>query len=132
MMKSFGSLQQSVVSFSYLSTNKAFQVPEDSPCLELSFDSKHELLASVDIFLCPKPCVQTRIHPVDLKFFDPVVQCFIDLLQSAVAELVDLIQLHDHLNPIFIPKCGSPWRVNYCEVVLVLKASDIPSRFGEV
>ncbi|GKF98615.1 hypothetical protein Tco_0297398, partial [Tanacetum coccineum] len=86
-------------------TNKAFQVPEDSPCPEPFFDSKHELLASVYIFLCTKPCVQTRIHPVNLKFFDPVVQCFIDLLQSVVTELVDIIEPHDHLNPIFIPKC---------------------------
>ncbi|GKG34307.1 hypothetical protein Tco_0437003, partial [Tanacetum coccineum] len=41
---------------------------------------------------------------------------------SAIAELVDLIEPHDHLNPIFIPKCDGPWRVNYYEVVLELKA----------
>ncbi|GJU55756.1 putative reverse transcriptase domain-containing protein [Tanacetum coccineum] len=51
---------------------------------------------------------------------------------SAVTKLVDLIEPHDHLNPIFIPKCDGPWRVNYCEVVLEIKASGIPSRFGEV
>ncbi|GKD55691.1 hypothetical protein Tco_1289078 [Tanacetum coccineum] len=76
--------------------------------------------------------VQTRIYPVDLEFLDPVVQCLINLLQSAVAELVDLIEAHDHLNPIFIPKFDGSWRVNYGEVVLELKTSCIPSRFGEV
>ncbi|GJT92127.1 hypothetical protein Tco_1080972 [Tanacetum coccineum] len=112
--------------------DKSESVLEDSPCLKPFFDSKHELLASVYIFLRPKPCVQTRIYPVDLEFFDPVVQCFIDLLQSAVAELVDLIESHDHLNLIFVPKCDGSWRVNDCVVVLVLKACSIPARFGEV
>nr|GEX90858.1 hypothetical protein [Tanacetum cinerariifolium] len=72
------------------------------------------------------------IHPVDLEFLDPVVQCFINLMQSAVTELVDLIEPHDHLNPIFVPECDGSWRVDYRKVVLVLKASGIPSRFGEV
>ncbi|GKF24584.1 hypothetical protein Tco_0076906, partial [Tanacetum coccineum] len=107
-------------------------VPEDPPCLELFLYGKHKLLASVDIFPCPKPCVQTRIHPGDLEFLDLVVQCLINLLQSAVTELVDLVEPHDHLNPISIPKCDGSWRVNYGEVVLELKTSCIPSRFGEV
>nr|GEY27940.1 reverse transcriptase domain-containing protein [Tanacetum cinerariifolium] len=51
---------------------------------------------------------------------------------SAVTKVVDLIKPHDHLNPIFVPKCDGFWRVNYCEVVLVLKANGIPSRFSEV
>ncbi|GKA37457.1 hypothetical protein Tco_0724022 [Tanacetum coccineum] len=105
-------------------------VSEDSPCLKPFLYGKHKLLAPVDIFPCPKPCVQTRIHPVDIEFLDPVVQCLINLLQSVVTELVDLIEPHDHLNPIFIPKCDGPWRVNYCEVVLKLKASGIPSGCG--
>ncbi|GKA64809.1 hypothetical protein Tco_0764516 [Tanacetum coccineum] len=99
---------QSVVSLSYSSTNKAFQVPEDSLCLKPFLYGKHELLASVNIIPCPKPCIQTRIHPVDLEFLDPVVQCLINLLQSAVTKLVDLIEPHDHLNPIFFPKCDGP------------------------
>ncbi|GKC76723.1 hypothetical protein Tco_1127497 [Tanacetum coccineum] len=123
---------KSVVSFSYSFTNKAFQVTEDPPCLKTFLNGKHELLASFYIFPCPKPCVQTRIHPVDLEFLNSVVQCLINLLQSAVAELVDLIEAHDHLNPIFIPKCDGSWRVNYDEVMLELKTSCIPSRFGEV
>ncbi|GJU23804.1 retrovirus-related pol polyprotein from transposon TNT 1-94 [Tanacetum coccineum] len=53
-------------------------------------------------------------------------------MRSAVTELVDLIEPHDHLNLIFIPKCDGPWRVNYCEVVLELKDNGIPSRFGKV
>ncbi|GKC86344.1 hypothetical protein Tco_1142061 [Tanacetum coccineum] len=109
-----------------------FIVSEDSPCLKRFWYGKHELLAPVDIFPCPKPYVQTRIHPVDLEFLNPEVQCLINLLQSAVTELVNLIEPQDHLNPIFIPKCDGPQRVNYCEVVLELKASGIPSRFGEV
>ncbi|GJR39119.1 hypothetical protein Tco_1214803 [Tanacetum coccineum] len=107
-------------------------VLEDSPCLKPFPYGKHELLASVDIFPYPEPCVQTWIHPVDLEFLDSAFQCLINLLQSAITKLVDLIELHDHLNPIFIPNCNGPWRVNYCEVVLELKASGIPSRFGKV
>ncbi|GJZ27957.1 hypothetical protein Tco_0572604 [Tanacetum coccineum] len=41
---------------------------------------------------------------------------------GVVTKLMDLIEPHDHLNPIFIPKCDSPWKVNYYEVVLELKA----------
>ncbi|GJS89159.1 hypothetical protein Tco_0771795 [Tanacetum coccineum] len=120
------------VSLSYSSSNKAFQVMEDPPCLKPFLNGKHELLASFDIFPCLKPCVQTQIHPVNLEFLDLIVQCLINLLQSVVTELVDLIKPHDHLNPIFIPKCDGSWRVNYDEVVLELKTSCIPLRFGEV
>ncbi|GJU22287.1 hypothetical protein Tco_1155629 [Tanacetum coccineum] len=98
---------------------------------ESDLNGKHELFASVDIFPCTKPYVQTRIHLVDLEFLNPIVQCLINLLQSAVTKLVDLIEPHDHLNLIFIPKCDGPWRVNYCEVMLEIKSSGIPSRFGE-
>ncbi|GKE05695.1 hypothetical protein Tco_1397713 [Tanacetum coccineum] len=124
--------KKSVVSFSYSSTNKAFQVTKDPPCLKPFLNGKHELLYSFNIFPCLKPCVQTQIHPVNLEFLDPVVQCLINLLQSSIAELVDLIEAHDHLNPIFILKCDGSWRVNYDEVVLELKTSCILSRFGEV
>ncbi|GKB04950.1 hypothetical protein Tco_0833145 [Tanacetum coccineum] len=127
-----GILGVMIVSFSYSFTHKAFQVTEDPPCLKPFLNGKHEILASFDIFPCPKLCVQTRIHPVDLEFLDPIVQCLINFLQSVVAELVDLIEAHDHLNLIFIPKYDGSWRVNYGEVVLELKTSCIPSRFGEV
>ncbi|GJT96252.1 hypothetical protein Tco_1091770 [Tanacetum coccineum] len=69
------------------------EVMEDPPCLKPFLNGKHELLASVNIFPCPKPCVQTRIHPIDLEFLEFVVQCLINLLQSAVTELVELIDL---------------------------------------
>ncbi|GJZ23191.1 hypothetical protein Tco_0560650 [Tanacetum coccineum] len=69
-------------------------------------------------------------HEMDLDCRDDVIIWFSS--ESAVTKLVDLIEPHDHLNPIFIPKCDGPWRVNYCEVMLELKASGIPSRFGEV
>ncbi|GJT53387.1 hypothetical protein Tco_0988441 [Tanacetum coccineum] len=130
VLKIKNNLKKSI--YNILRKLKVFKVPEDSPCLKPFLYGKHELLASVDIIPCPKSCVQTWIHPIDLEFLDPVVQCLVNLLQSAVTELVDLIEPHDHLNPIFIPKCDGPWRVNYCEVVLELKASGIPSRFGEV
>nr|GFA57846.1 hypothetical protein [Tanacetum cinerariifolium] len=72
------------------------------------------------------------IHPVDLEFLRPVLQCFINLMLSAITELVGLIKPHDHLNSIFVPKCDGSWRVDYRKVMLIFKASGIPSRFGEV
>nr|GEY56934.1 hypothetical protein [Tanacetum cinerariifolium] len=60
------------------------------------------------------------------------VQCFINPMQSVVTERVDLTELRDHLNSIFVPKCDGSWRVDYYEVMLVFKASGIPSRFGKV
>ncbi|GKA23900.1 ribonuclease H-like domain-containing protein [Tanacetum coccineum] len=106
-------------------------VLEDSPCLKPFLYGKHKLLAPIDIFPCPKPCVQTRIHPIDLEFLDLVVQCLINLLQSAITKLVDLIEPHDHLNPIFIPKWERPWRVNDCEAELNIKPVH-PSEVWEV
>nr|GEZ96248.1 hypothetical protein [Tanacetum cinerariifolium] len=72
------------------------------------------------------------IHPIDLELLDPVIQCLINLLQRAITELVDLIEVHNHLNPISIPKRDEPWRIDDCVVVLVFEARGIPSRFGEV
>nr|GFB15547.1 hypothetical protein [Tanacetum cinerariifolium] len=48
----------------------------------------------------------------------------------AITELVDLIEAHNHLNPIAIPKRDGPWRIDECVVVLVFEARGIPSRFG--
>ncbi|GJT87766.1 hypothetical protein Tco_1069483 [Tanacetum coccineum] len=94
------SLHKSVVSFSYFATNKAFQVTEDPPCLKPFLNGKHELLASFDIFPCPKPCVQTRIHPVDLEFLDAVSpHASSTPLQSVFAELVDRIEAHESAEP---------------------------------
>nr|GEY41807.1 putative zinc finger, CCHC-type [Tanacetum cinerariifolium] len=53
-------------------------------------------------------------------------------IYSVITKLVDLIGPHDHLNPIFVPKCDGSWRVDYCVIMLVFKAGGIPSRFGEV
>nr|GFA09792.1 hypothetical protein [Tanacetum cinerariifolium] len=47
---------------------------------------------------------------------------------SVITKLVDLIGPHDHLNPIFVPKCDGSWRVDYCVIMLVFKAGGIPSR----
>ncbi|GJX58047.1 hypothetical protein Tco_0289437 [Tanacetum coccineum] len=46
--------------------------------------NEHEVLASVNIFLCPKSGVHPWISPVDPEFLDSIVQCFINLLQSAI------------------------------------------------
>ncbi|GKE59217.1 hypothetical protein Tco_1498402, partial [Tanacetum coccineum] len=79
-------------------------------------DSEHEVLASVNIFLCPKSGVHPWIGPVDPEFLDAIVQCFINLLQSAITELVYFIEPHDHLNPVFVSECNCPWRVYDCVV----------------
>nr|GEX51562.1 retrovirus-related Pol polyprotein from transposon TNT 1-94 [Tanacetum cinerariifolium] len=105
---------------------------QDPPCLYPFLNGEHELLASIHILPGSKPYVQAWIHPIDLEFLDPVVQCLINLLQSVVTELVDLIEAHNHLNLISIPKCDSSWRIDYNVVVLVFEARGIPSRFGEV
>ncbi|GJU67789.1 ribonuclease H-like domain, reverse transcriptase, RNA-dependent DNA polymerase [Tanacetum coccineum] len=51
---------------------------------------------------------------------------------SAITELVYFIKPHDHLNPVFVSECNCPWRVYDCVVMLELKSSGLPSRFGEV
>ncbi|GJV65650.1 hypothetical protein Tco_1476478 [Tanacetum coccineum] len=78
-------------------------VLEDSPCLKPFLYGKHELLAHVDIFPCPKPCVQTRIHPVDLEFIDPVIQCLIKSVAECITELVDIIEPHRSFVPRYHP-----------------------------
>ncbi|GKE59430.1 hypothetical protein Tco_1498615, partial [Tanacetum coccineum] len=123
---------QPVVAFTYPSANKSFEIPKDTSCLESFLYGEHKLLASVDVFPCPKPYVHPWISPVDSEFLDSVVQRFINLLQSAITELVDLIKPHDHLNPIFVSEDNYPWRIYDHEVMLILKSSGIPSRFGEV
>ncbi|GJW99480.1 hypothetical protein Tco_0183394, partial [Tanacetum coccineum] len=89
----------------------------------LSLRNEHEVLASVNIFLCPKSGVHPWIGPVDLEFLDAIVQCFINLLQSAITELVYFIEPRDHLNPVSISKDGCPWRVYDGEIMLELKSS---------
>nr|GEV62842.1 copia protein [Tanacetum cinerariifolium] len=72
---------------------------------------------------------------VSLKCEQGVVNghLFVQQLQpSGIPASIYLIKLHDHLNLIFVPKCDGSGRVDYCEVMLVFKASGIPSRFGEV
>nr|GEX62063.1 hypothetical protein [Tanacetum cinerariifolium] len=50
----------------------------------------------------------------------------------AITELVYLVEAHHHLNLIFISKLNSLRRIDDGIVVLILKASAIPLRFGEV
>ncbi|GKA80138.1 hypothetical protein Tco_0786734, partial [Tanacetum coccineum] len=92
---------------------------------------EHEVLAPVNIFLRPKSGVHPWISPVDLEFLDSIVQRFIYLLQSAITELVYFIEPHDHLNPVSVSECNYHWRVYDCVVMLELKSSGLPSRFGE-
>ncbi|GJU50266.1 hypothetical protein Tco_1219821 [Tanacetum coccineum] len=68
---------------------------------------EHEVLAPVNIFLRPKSGVHPWISPVDLKFLDAIVQRFINLLQSAITELVYFIEPHDHLNPVSVSECNA-------------------------
>nr|GFB83539.1 hypothetical protein [Tanacetum cinerariifolium] len=107
-------------------------ITKDPPSLQPFLNGKHELLASIQILPGPKPCVQAWIHPIDLEFLDSIVQCLINLVQSAVTELVDLIEAHNHLNTVSISKCDGSWRIDYRVVMLVFEARGIPSRFGEV
>nr|GFA59491.1 hypothetical protein [Tanacetum cinerariifolium]GFC08880.1 hypothetical protein [Tanacetum cinerariifolium] len=50
----------------------------------------------------------------------------------AITKLVYLVEMHHHLNPIFIPKHDSLRRVDDGVVMLVLEARGIPLRFDEV
>ncbi|GKF46921.1 hypothetical protein Tco_0136723, partial [Tanacetum coccineum] len=93
---------------------------------------EHEVLAPVNIFLRPKSGVHPWISLVDLKFLDAIVQRLINLLQSAITELVYFIEPHDHLNPVSVSECNCPWRFYDCVVMFELKSSGFPSRFGEV
>ncbi|GKF99130.1 hypothetical protein Tco_0297913 [Tanacetum coccineum] len=69
---------------------------------------------------------------VDPEFLDSIVQCFINLLQSSITELVYFIEPRDHLNPVSISKNDCPWRVFDGEIMLELKSNGLLSRFGEV
>nr|GEW39085.1 hypothetical protein [Tanacetum cinerariifolium] len=53
-------------------------------------------------------------------------------IHHAITVFVYLVEVHQHLNPIFIPKHDSPRRIDDSVVMLVLEACGIPLRFGEV
>nr|GFB20693.1 hypothetical protein [Tanacetum cinerariifolium] len=95
MMISFRSLKKSVVNITNSSTNKAFQVPVDLSCLQSPFNSRDELFAPSHVLLSPKTRIHTRIEPLDLEFLDSISQCFQNLCQRAVTELVDLVEPHN-------------------------------------
>ncbi|GJQ97304.1 hypothetical protein Tco_0008443 [Tanacetum coccineum] len=73
-------------------------------------------------FHCPKSGVHLWIGPVVPEFLDAIVQCFINLMQSAITELVYFIEPHDHLNPVSISKDDCLWRVYDGEIMLELKS----------
>nr|GEW19450.1 copia protein [Tanacetum cinerariifolium] len=73
-----------------------------------------------------------HIEICDHFLCDNVQKGNISIEKSVVTELVDLIEAHNNLNPISIPKCDDSLRVNYRVVVLVFKARGIPLRFGEI
>nr|GEW99174.1 hypothetical protein [Tanacetum cinerariifolium] len=81
---------------------------------------------------CPHYLEHNNIH-------QSCVSCVVGLLavidnefESAITELVYLVEAHHHLNPIFIPKYDSPRRIDNGIVMLILEARGIPLRFGEV
>nr|GFC04732.1 hypothetical protein [Tanacetum cinerariifolium] len=51
---------------------------------------------------------------------------------SSITEFVYLVDAHHHLNPIFIPKDGSPRGLDDGVVMLVLEVRGRLLRFGEV
>ncbi|GKB11671.1 hypothetical protein Tco_0845594 [Tanacetum coccineum] len=103
-----------------------------TPHSVLFSNREYEVLAPVHIFLRPKSGVHSWISPVDLEFLDSIVQCFVNLLQSAITELVYFIESHDHLNPVYVSECDCPWKIYDGVVMLEFKSSGFPSRFGEV
>nr|GFA82526.1 hypothetical protein [Tanacetum cinerariifolium] len=95
MMISFCSLKKSVFNITNSSTNKAFKVPIDPSRLQSPFNSHDELFAPCHILLSPKTRIHTQIKLLDLEFLDSVGQCFQNLGQRVVIELVDLVESHN-------------------------------------
>nr|GFA13207.1 hypothetical protein [Tanacetum cinerariifolium] len=95
MMISLCSLKKSVFNITNSSTNKAFKVPIDRSRLQSPFNSHDELFAPCHILLSPKTRIHTQIKLLDLEFLDSVGQCFQNLGQRVVIELVDLVEPHN-------------------------------------
>nr|GEV75480.1 hypothetical protein [Tanacetum cinerariifolium] len=107
---------------------KDFEIRQDKD-IEKLIALKHQGSLS----LVPLTCVIFELSLRSSSIVDLLVILAVEYcLLSAVTELVDLIEPHDHLNSIFVLKCDSSWRVDYRVVILVFKARGIPSKFDEV
>ncbi|GJV16358.1 hypothetical protein Tco_1361681 [Tanacetum coccineum] len=62
MMRSFCSLDESVVDISYRSTKKAFETPENLPYLEPSLNKLYELLTPPFIVIIPNHIPPAKIY----------------------------------------------------------------------
>ncbi|GJV79408.1 hypothetical protein Tco_1515278 [Tanacetum coccineum] len=96
---------------------------------------KYNILASVS----KSSSVQTG-YPIPVPLVDPV---FLDSVNQTLHPYLDVEYIHstigtcwislnsmNHLKPMLCPNVDGPWRVNYCEVMLVLKSLGIPSRYA--
>ncbi|GKB56494.1 hypothetical protein Tco_0912680 [Tanacetum coccineum] len=132
MKISFHSLKKPVVNIMNTSTNKAFQVPVDPSCLQSLFNSRYELFAPCHVLLSLESRIHTQIEPLDLKFFDSVIQCFQNTCQCSITELVYFVEHHD-LSFIFVnQEYYYSRRLNDGIIMLEFVACSIPSWFSEV
>ncbi|GJT38588.1 hypothetical protein Tco_0938453, partial [Tanacetum coccineum] len=51
---------------------------------------------------------------------------------SSITELIDFIEAHDHLHPIFVSEHHGSWGIKNLVVVHELETCSFPARFGEV
>nr|GEW37251.1 ribonuclease H-like domain-containing protein [Tanacetum cinerariifolium] len=122
----------SVVNISYATTNKAFQVSKDPSGLESLFNGMYKFLPPCHILISPKPCVHTRVEPIDLVFLNPEIQCFHNVRQRTITEFLNLIEPHALLFIVTDREHNCTRRINNCVVVLVLEAFCIPSWFSKI
>ncbi|GKA73435.1 hypothetical protein Tco_0779737 [Tanacetum coccineum] len=107
-------------------------------CLMLALEgfpssSEHEVLAPVNIYTRSNRCSFPWIVPIELEFLDAIVQRFINLLQSAITELVNSCEnLMDHSKPrILVSECELPFGESImCISLLEFKSSGFPSRWS--
>ncbi|GJY18690.1 hypothetical protein Tco_0390181 [Tanacetum coccineum] len=127
MKRSFRSLKKFVVNMANTSTNKAFQVLKDPSGLESSFNGMYEFLTHFYILNRPKPCVHTRIEPINLVLLNSVIQYFHNICQRTITELVNLIKPRDLPFVVTDRDHNRSRQINDCIVMLILKAFCIPS-----
>ncbi|GJU52703.1 hypothetical protein Tco_1226417 [Tanacetum coccineum] len=132
MMISFRSLKKSIVNITNTSTNKAFQILVDPSRLQSPFNCLYELFAPCHVLLSPESRIHTQIEPLDLKFFDSVIQCFQNAYQRSITELVYFVKPH-YLSFVVVDREDFySRRLNDGIIMLELIACCIPSWFSEV
>ncbi|GJX62143.1 hypothetical protein Tco_0295043 [Tanacetum coccineum] len=127
MTISLCSLKKSVVNITNTSTNKAFQVPIDSSRLQSPFNGRYELFAPCHVLLSPESRIHTRIELLDLEFLDSVIQCFQNMCQRSIIELVYLIEPPDLSVLVVYQEYYCSRRLNDGIIMLELIAFSIPS-----